>query len=55
MFGQDLLQFYGTKVLINKFGVFGGQLSRRSVSMAVRLQRSVGPWLVCGGQLSCTV
>ena len=27
MFGQDLLWFHVTKVLVAKFGVLGGQLS----------------------------
>ena len=35
MFVQDLLRFHVAKVLVNKLGVFGGQLSRRLVCMAV--------------------
>ena len=39
MFGQRMLQFHLTKVLVNKLDVFGGQLSRRSVCMTVSCSR----------------
>ena len=44
MFVQDLLQFHVAKALVHKLGVFGGQLSRRSVDSQS----------VYGGQLPCT-